>query len=648
MIYYEIVGDLFTCKDICIFSHENSADKYFIDVCIISRKYFHLVDKKKLQLLLKKFIFFNFTQIGLKTSKSKISPHKHNSGHERQTVNKIKTSSPEGSAADKLQDAEELSTPEDKTSSKLQLAQDSSNNKEDKFPTSSTTAIKGILKRPNEETPVNDQQLAVEESLPIDNLDQTKATVTSDVTTDSNGEAEMFDPDDAELPFASLTDEEKKIIGLTMCLPSGNIQSNLVASQNSDLGSLVSSSSTLLSSSSDTSTCKMSSDNNTGNQVVMSHNEGDIDTTDVHREVKVEQIEEDDSNEIVIDKNVQAVEKRDEMSVDSRLDCFGESHDFTVANEKSRKSDKSRKRKSVPLQISDEGCQDKTPLVDVTTKKRKSQPLPCRANCSVDSLPVKSEEGSKTVKKNEGCINQENALKQFFMSTPKSTKSDHSRKSMLNDSSEESKAHKAVFGSPVKLGEKSPIRKSMKESLHHQPKKKHNLSETEINFFGPSKKAPKTEKAEKHKKSKEKAMPVKTLKPHKTDRKATDQSDSICKTKLKISTSTSTGFTILSSDESDMSSSDNLDLNAAENNSLKRIWDDFELPVQNDSFLEEDSKSPVKQQTQELPSRKMLPSTSKEISTEKQPSLANALGLGKKQRVAHTSSQVSRMTVCVC
>lgn len=546
-----------------------------------------------------------------------------------------------------MQDAEELSTPEDKTSSKLQLAQDSSNSKEDKFPTSTTTAIKGILKRPNEETPVNDQQLAVEESLPIDNLDQTKATVTSDVTTDSNREAEMFDPDDAELPFASLTDEEKKIIGLTMCLPSGNIQSNLVASQNSDLGSLVSSSSTLLSSSSDTSTCKMSSDNNTGNQVVMSHNEGDIDTTDVHREVKVEQIEEDDSNEIVIDKNVQAVEKRDEMSVDSRLDCFGESHDFTVTNEKSRKSDKSRKRKSVPLQISDEGCQDKTPLVDVTTKKRKSQPLPCRANCSVDSLPVKSEEGSKTVKMNEGCINQENALKQFFMSTPKSTKSDHSRKSMLNDSSEESKAHKAVFGSPVKLGEKSPIRKSMKESLHHQPKKKHNLSETEINFFGPSKKAPKTEKAEKQKKSKEKAMPVKTLKAHKTDRKATDQSDSICKTKLKISTSTSTGFTILSSDESDMSSSDNLDLNAAENNSLKRIWDDFELPVQNDSFLEEDSKSPVKQQTQELP-RKVLPSTSKEISTEKQPSLANALGLGKKQRVAHTSSQVSRMTVCVC
>lgn len=541
-----------------------------------------------------------------------------------------------------MQDAEELNTPEDKRS-KLQLAEDSSNSKEDKFPTSTTTATKGILKRPNEETAVDDQQLASGESFPIDNLDQTKATVTSDVTTDSN--VEMFDPDDAEQPFASLTDEEKKIIGLPVCLPSGNIQSSLAASQNSDLESLVSSSSTLLSSSSDTSTCKMSSDNNTADRVVMSHNEGDIDTTDVHKEVKVEQIEENYSNEIVIDKNVQAVEERDEMSVDSRLDCFGESHDFTVANEKSRKSDKSRKRKSVPLQISDEGCQDKTPLVDVSTKKRKSQQLPCRANCSVDSLPIKSEEGSKTVKKNEGCINQENALKQFFMSTPKSTKSDHSRKSMLIDSSEESKAHKVIFGNPVKLEERSPIKKSMKESLHHRPKKKHNLSETEINFFGPTKKAPKTDKAEKDKKSKEKPLPVKTLKAHKTDRKATDQSDSIQKTKLKISTST--GFTILSSDESDMSSSDNLDLNAADNNSLKRIWDDFELPVQNDSFLEEDSKSPVKQQTQELP-RKVLPSTSKEISAEKQPSLANALGLGKKQRVAHTSSQVSRMTVCVC
>ena len=540
---------------------------------------------------------------------------------------------------DKLRDADKTSTPEDKTS-KLQPAQDNGNSNEDKkFPTNTTTTIKGILKRPNEEIAVNDQQLAVEESLPVDSLDQAKPTITSDVTPDSN--VEMLDPDDSEQPFASLTDEEKKIIGLTVCPPSGNSHSNLATLKNTDLSSPVSSSSTLLSSCSDTSACSKPSDDNTGDRAVRDYNEGDINTTDAYKAVKVEQVEEDGSNERVIGNNVKVVEERGEMSVDSRLDCVGERHDLAVTNENSSKSDKSRKRKSVPLQISDEGRRAETPLLDVTTKKRKSQPLPCRANCSIDSPPVKSDEGSKTVKKNEACINQETMLQKFFMSTSKSTKSDHSRKSMVSNSPQHSKAHKAVFDSPVKLEEKSPIKKSMKEeSVHHQPKRKHNLSETEINFFVPSKKALKSDKVEKQKKIK--VIPVKTLTAHKTERKGPDKNKSVQKTEPKITTP----ITILSSDESDMSSADNLDLNAVENNSLKRIWDDFELPVQNDSFLEEDSQLPVKNQTHELP-RKRMPSTSKETSTEKQPSLANALGLGKKQRVAHTSSQVSRMAFCV-
>ena len=539
-----------------------------------------------------------------------------------------------------MQDADKSNTTEDKTR-KLQPAQETGKSNEVKLPANTTTTIKGILKRPNEEISVNDQQSTVAE----DNLDQTKSTATSDETTDSN--VEMFDPDDSEQPFPSLTDEEKKIIGLTGCPASGESCSNLAVSENTDLKSPVSNFSTLLSSYNNMSAIT-SLENNSSDKAVMSYHEGDMKTTDAYTTVKLEEAEEDDSNERIIDRNVKVKEESSEMSVDSRLDCVGESHGLAVTNEKSSKSDKSRKRKSVPLQISDEGFRDKTHLLDTTTvKKRKSQQLPFFANnCSIDPLPVKSEEGSKAVKKNDGCINEATALQQFFMSTSKSTKSDHSKKSVLTNSSQHLKAHKAALNSPVKSEEKSPIKKSMKESVHHQPKKKQNLCETEINFFGPTKKALKIDKEEKQKKSKEKLTSVKTLKVHKTEKKlGTDKSKRIQKTEPKITTVTP--ITILSSDESDMSSADNLDMNAEEHSSLKRIWDDFELPVQNDSFLGEDSQSPVKKQMDESPRKRML-STSKETSMDKQPSMANALGLGKKKRVAHTSSHVSRVFgVCV-
>ena len=543
-----------------------------------------------------------------------------------------------------MQDADKSNTPEDKTR-KLQPAQETGKSIEDKLPTNTTTTIKGILKRPNEEISVNDQQSTVAE----DNLDQTKSTTTLDVTTDSN--VEMFDPDDSEQPFPSLTDEEKKIIGLTGCPASGESHSNLAASKNTDLKPQVSNSSTLLSSYNNTSAIKSLENifNSCSDKAVMGYHEGDIKTTDAYKAVKVEEDEEDDSIERIIDNNVKVKEERDEMSVDSRPDCVGESLGLPVTNEKSSKSDKSRKRKSVPLQISDEGCRDKTLLLDMTTKKRKSQQLPFYApnNCFIDPLPVKSEDDSKAAKKNEGCIKEETALQQFFMSTSKSTKSDHSKKSGLNNSSQHLKAHKALFDSPVKSEEKSPIKKSMKESVHHQPKKKQNLCETEINFFGPTKKALKIVREEKQKKSKEKLTPVKTLKAHKTEKKlGTDKSKRIQKTEPKITTVTP--ITILSSDESDMSSADNLDMNAEEHSSLKRIWDDFELPAQNGSFLGEDSQSPVKKQVDESTPRKRMLSTSKETSMDKQPSMASALGLGKKKRIAHTSSHVSRVVFGVC
>lgn len=529
-----------------------------------------------------------------------------------------------------MRDAEKSNAPEDKTR-KLQPAQETGKSNENKLLTN-TAAIKGILKRPNEEISVDDQQSTVAE----DNLDQTENTITSNVITDSN--VEMFDADDSEQPFPSLTDEEKKIIGLTACPASGESRS--------DLKSPLSNSSTL-SSCNNTSACIKSLGSNSSDKAVkLSYHEGDIKTTDAYMAIKVEEVEEDNSIERIIDSNVKVKEESAEMSVDSRPDCVGKSHCLAVTNEKSSKSDKSRKRKSVPLQISDEGCRDKTLLLGTTTKKRKSLQLPFFANnCSIDPLPVKSEEGSKAAKKNEGCINEETALQQFFMSTSKSTKSDHPKKSVLSISSQPLKVHKAVVHSPVKSEEKSPIKKSTKESVHHQPKRKHNLCETEINFFGPTKKALKTDKGEKQKKSNEKVSPVKTVKAHKREKKGTDKSKSIQKTEPKITTVTP--ITVFSSDESDMSSADNLDMNTEEHGLLKRIWDDFELPAQNDSFLEEDSQSPVKKQMHELPRKRIL-STSKEASADKKPSMANALGLGKKQRIAHTSSHVSRAVFGVC
>lgn len=469
----------------------------------------------------------------------------------------------------------------------------------------------------------------------MDSLDQRKATTSLDVTTESN--VEMFELDDTEQPFASLTDEEKKIIGLTAFPPSGNSQSDLAAIKDTDLKSPVSNSSTISSTHGHISASTKSSENNAEDKGVMSSNQGDINTTDAHKVVKVEQLEVDGSNEGLTDTIAKAVNEIDEMPVKSKHDCTSEKHNITDTKEKSGKSDKSRKRKSVQLQISSEGCQDKTPLIDViATKKRKSQQLPCVASCTYDSSAVKIEEGSKAIERNESSINQETALQQFFMSTSKSPKgTKHSGKAMPNSVSPDIKKRKAVFDSPAKLKEKSPIKNLTKEMVYHIPKKKV-VSETEINFFSLSKKAQRTDKAEKPKKDKEKTTPVKILKP-KIERRRLEKNKSLQKTEPK----TTTPITILSSDDSDMCSQDNWDSSTEEHNSLKKIWDDFELP-QNDDVLEEDFQSPVKNQVQDLP-RKRVPSTSKETGTEKQPSLVNALGLGKKQRVAHSSSHVSKL-----
>ena len=586
-------------------------------------------------LLCTKQVYFNCSILtGPRSSKSKISPHKHNTEQERHTVNKTKSSNEEGSVTKNSQTTVKTTSPEDKAG-KLQAAQETGHNNEDKYSTTKT-AIKSILKRTNE-------QPSTEKSLPGDSLDQSKTITSSNATKDDN--EEMFDVDDTEQPFASLTEEEKKIIGLMACPSNGNGQSNLAVNKSTDSMSPVSDLSAISSTYSHSSASTKSSKNDTGDEGIMSSIQGDIDTHDTLNVVKREQVTISSSqNERLNYINVpNVVDEVDEMPEGSGLCCRSERPNLNeTTKEKSNKADKPRKRKSIQLQISDEGCQDKAPLKDIiAAKKRKSQQLPFVTTCSNNSHAVKDEERSKV----ETCINQETTLQQFFMSTSKSPKgAEHSRKVTPSDISPGIKRQKAVSDSPVKLKEKSPIKDLTKESVH-VPKKKLAMTDAEINFFVPSKKAKKSDKVEKPKNDKEKTTPVKTLKP-KIEKKGLERNKILQKTKPK----TMVPVTILSSDDSNMCSTDNCDSSVEEQDSLKKIWDDFELP-QNDDVIEEDIliQWPIKNQTQEL-SRKRMPSTSTDAGTEKQPSLVNALGLGKKQRIAHTSSHVSKVcnVFCTC
>ena len=97
----------------------------------------------------------------------------------------------------------------------------------------------------------------------------------------------------------------------------------------------------------------------------------------------------------------------------------------------------------------------------------------------------------------------------------------------------------------------------------------------------------------------------------------------------------------MSSEDSDyMCSPAGGDSSHEENDSLRRIWNNFELP-QDNLVIEKDSQSPVKKQAQESTRKRTLSSVSNDSDVIKQPSMADALGLGKKQRVAHMPSHVS-------
>lgn len=494
-----------------------------------------------------------------------------------------------------------------------------------------TTTVKGILKKPHKDA---NKHSNLDDSLPVDQGTTAKVAielVTDSSITETQGNAtERFDSDDTEQPFASLTDEEKQIIGLMSPAPTGNNDLCTGKSSNAKITTVsnaANASSSNLHTSVPTNMAKE-------NQGIVSSEQADVNTADTYKETQVEEVKNGSSGDSLICFDVQK-NTTDKMPTDSGQECAGQTNDLIVAKEDAGEL-LSKERKSVQL---------KTPGLDVTSKKRrKSQSLPC----VIDGFPtsslekcVKEDTKIKVLKGNEDFLKRETTLHQFLKSSSKLLEEiDCSmKKPSLGDDTtpREMTAHlsplkkeKPVLDKAVSLKQKTPI-KELPEENAHASLKKTNITETEINFFGPVKKASKSNKVDKEKKSKGKTPPVKTSKATKTEARGLEKSKDL---KGKFSK----GITILISDGSDTFSPPNCESSSEEDSHLKRIWDDFE--PQTDSVVSKDSPSPLKTHSQSSSGKMMSPVAALTTDSRKQASLVNTLGLGKKQRVAHTANHV--------
>lgn len=523
---------------------------------------------------------------------------------------------------------------------------------EGKHEINSTTAVRGILKRP--------QQDAVKESNPevslaAESVDQT-TTVSNSATTDRNS-TETFDSDDTDQPFASLTDEEKQIIGLLSHPPS--VSSNLGTGKSSDAKTAPLSNAIDVSSINSDTLSSISSDTSAeasklGKEGVVTCEPDDVNKTDAYKEAQVIEAKKSSSDKAVNSSDVKE-KVEDELPRDSGGNSTGQTQDVAGANSNEKSDTSSRKRKSVQLKTSTsttkttfEGIKDETPKLDVTSKKRKSQQLPCvKDHCSPESKSAEEVNEVKHSKANESCIKQETKLHQILKSSSKLFEGidcskkilSSSKDSMVQDMAHSPKKEKPVSDSPTTLKRKTPVKESPIENTH-VPKKKINVCEAEINFFSPAKKVSKSSKVEKGKKhiSKEKTPLVINTKVTRLGTKGLEKSKD---SKQKFSK----GVTILISDESDSFSAATCESSSEEDSHLKQIWDDFE-PQNDNIVMVEDSQSPVKTLAPNLSRKKMSPVALVATDIDKQPSLVNTLGLGKKQRVAHAASHVSRIPAC--
>ena len=495
-----------------------------------------------------------------------------------------------------------------------------------------TTTVKGILKRPHEDASKHSN---LDDSLSVGQ--GTTATIATELGTNSSiterNITEAFDSDDTEQPFASLTDEEKQIIGL-MSHPTPE-NKDMCTNKSSD--AKVSTVSNAANASSSTVHTSVLANTAKENEAIVSYEQAGVNTVDAYKEAQVVEVKNGSSGDSLICSDVQK-NTTDTIPMDCGQEGTGEPNDLMVTKDEAGGL-LSKKRKSVQL---------KTPGLDLTSKRRKSQSLPC----ATDSFPtsslekcVKEDKKFKILKGNGDSIKQENVLHQFFKSSSKLLVKEEIDCSMKKPSLGEDstprdmttpisplKKEKTVLDKAVSLKQKTPV-KELPEENAHASMKKNDITETEINFFGPTKKASKSNK-DKEKKSKGKTASVKTSKATKREARGLEKRKDLKGKFFK-------GVTILISDDSDTFSPPNCDSGSEEDGHLKRIWDDFE--PQTESVVSNDSPSPLQTYSQSSPGKKMSPVVALSTDGGKQPSLVNTLGLGKKQRVAHTANHVRRI-----
>ena len=574
-----------------------------------------------------------FIATGLKASKSKISPHKlktdeHRSAGHVEPLSKGPSSDIKAGSSVHQDGKPETSTTTTTASAKT------------------TTAIKSILKRSGEE--ITKQSNHRDSPRPK----QGNNTSMADSVRTEQSSTESFD--DMEQPVASLTDEEKQIIGLMMHPPS--ISSDSGSSRSPETkNSLVADSS-----------CPSSSNNcisaltNKGNKDVACSEKAmnvNLHVTDTSNDVQIKvEISKDTTNKALVKKEEMEVE----MHVDSSSTLMAEKYDVAISGENANanieeKTDKIlKRRKSVPLKTSTTTkittkpsavqCQDKTSLSDVVSKKKKSLQLTCITDGSVSAGPSKDSKKVKesAILKGSEVCNKERpstALDEFLKSASKSFQEIECSTKMSVIGKDTPvlevpyvipKKKKPTDGSAKTLKRKISVKEDFVETSPVAKKKV--ISEAEINFFG-SKKEQKGSKAERPKKIKEMLYPVKTGRAAKVETGSLDKRKDL---KRKFSK----GVTILISDDSDALSTANADSSSEEDSHLKQIWDEYD-PEPDFELVEE---SPVKSQTQtvtEVQRKKTYAAVAAATASEEKPSMADTLGFGKKQRVAHTANHVS-------
>ena len=577
-----------------------------------------------------------FIATGLKASKSKISPHKlktdeHRSAGHVEPLSKGPSSDIKAGSSVHQDGKPETSTTTTTASAKT------------------TTAIKSILKKSGEE--ITKQSNHRDSPRPK----QGKNTSVADSVRTEQSSTESFD--DMEQPVASLTDEEKQIIGLMMHPPSISSDSGSGRSPEAK-NSLVADSS----SPSSSNNCISALTNKRNKDVTCSEKAMNVNlhVTDTSNDVQIKvEISKDTTNKALVNSKGKE-EMEVEMHVDSSSTLMAEKHDVAISGENANanieeKTDKIlKRRKSVPLKTSTTTkittkpsavqCQDKTSLSDVVSKKKKSLQLTCITDGSVSAGPSKDSKKVKesAILKGSEVCNKERpstALDEFLKSASKSFQEIEcsTKMSLIGKDTPVlevpyviPKKKKPTDGSAKTLKRKI----SMKEdSVETSPAaKKKVISEAEINFFG-SKKAQKGSKAERPKKSKEMLSPLKTARAARVETGSLDKRKDL---KQKFSK----GVTILISDDSDALSTANADSSSEEDSHLKQIWDEYD-PEPDFELVEE---SPVKSQTQtvtEVQRKKTYAAAAAATASEEKPSMADTLGFGKKQRVAHTANHVS-------